>query len=78
MQHNNTFLARTPRTRFFRLFSFSGTGPFTVFVPVDQAFEILISKLGGMEVATAAFDKDPELLTSVKEKIVKMAMLQIV
>ena len=23
MQHNNTFLARTPRTRFFRLFSFS-------------------------------------------------------
>jgi len=41
------------------------SGPFTVFVPVDQAFEILIQKFGGMEKASEEFNKNPELLSSV-------------
>lgn len=40
-------------------------GPFTVFVPVDQAFEILIQKFGGMEKATEEFNKNPDVLESV-------------
>ena len=40
-------------------------GPFTVFVPVDQAFEILVKRFGGMEKATEEFNKNPEVLNSV-------------
>ena len=40
-------------------------GPFTVFVPLDQAFEVLIQRFGGLEVASEQFAKDPEVLTSV-------------
>lgn len=39
-------------------------GPFTVFVPVDQAFEVLIQRFGGMEVAEKQFNENPEVLTS--------------
>lgn len=41
------------------------TGPFTVFVPVDQAFEILIQRFGGMEKASEEFNKNPDVLNSV-------------
>lgn len=43
---------------------FDKEGPFTVFVPVDQAFEILIQKFGGMEKATEEFNKNPDVLNS--------------
>jgi hypothetical protein len=36
-----------------------------VFVPLDQAFEVLIQRFGGLEVASEQFAKDPEVLTSV-------------
>lgn len=45
------------------------SGPFTVFVPVDQAFEILIQKFGGMEKATEEFNKNPDVLNSVSGQI---------
>ncbi|KZS21360.1 putative Transforming growth factor-beta-induced protein Ig-H3 [Daphnia magna] len=43
---------------------FDKEGPFTVFVPVDQAFEILIQKFGGMEKASEEFNKNPDVLNS--------------
>ena len=36
-----------------------------MFVPLDQAFEVLIQRFGGLEVASEQFAKDPEVLTSV-------------
>lgn len=36
-----------------------------MFVPVDQAFEILVKRFGGMEKATEEFNKNPEVLNSV-------------
>jgi len=37
-------------------------GPFTVFVPVDQAFELLIERFGGKEEASKQFEENPEVL----------------
>jgi hypothetical protein len=39
-------------------------------VPVDQAFEILIQKFGGMEKASEEFNKNPELLSSVSSSTI--------
>ena len=38
-----------------------------MFVPLDQAFEVLIQRFGGLEVASEQFAKDPEVLTSVSQ-----------
>lgn len=45
--------------------TFDKQGPFTVFVPADQAFEIMIQRLGGMEAATEQFNKNPDQLNSI-------------
>jgi len=37
-------------------------GPFTLFVPVDEAFEVLIERFGGKEKASEEFEKNPEVL----------------
>ena len=40
-------------------------GPFTVFVPLDQAFEALIERFGGKNKAADEFEKNPEVLEAV-------------
>lgn len=37
-----------------------------MFVPLDQAFEVLINRFGGMEAAEKEFNDNPEVLTTVK------------
>lgn len=44
---------------------FFATGPYTVFIPSDRAFDKLLIHLGGAEKAEQKFKENPRLLSGV-------------
>ena len=53
-------------------------GPFTVFVPVDQAFELLIERFGGKEEASKQFEENPEVLEGVPHSFIHTYFIDII